>query len=231
MEINRHKFFLVQVLKEIYSDLELANNLGFKGGTALMLFYDLPRFSTDLDFNLIEKNNALPVFEKIRTIVLRHGKIKDEAVKHFGSVIVLNYGPEERNLKIEISHRTTGDSYETKHFLGIPMQVMCLTDMFSHKLCALLDRNVVANRDIFDCWYLMNKRTPVNTDIILQRTNLSPEDYLDNCIAVIEKQKPNRILSGLGELMNEEMKKFVRTKLLEETLSLLRTYRKFPITT
>ncbi len=229
MEINKHKFFLVQILKDIYSDLELANSLGFKGGTALMLFYDLPRFSTDLDFNLIKKDNALSVFEKVQKIVLPYGKIKDEAVKHFGSVIVLNYGPTERNLKIEMSHRTTSDSYETKHFLGIPMQVMCLTDMFSHKLCALLDRNVMANRDIFDCWYLMQKRTPVNPNIILQRTNLNLDAYLDRCIAAIEKQKPNRILSGLGELMDEEMKQFVRTKLLEETLRLLRLYQQFPI--
>lgn len=52
-DINRHKFFMVQLLKEIYSDPELATCLGFKGGTALMLFYDLPRFSTDLDFDLL----------------------------------------------------------------------------------------------------------------------------------------------------------------------------------
>ena len=39
-DINRHKFFLVQILKDIYSDLELANYLGFKGGTALMFFYE-----------------------------------------------------------------------------------------------------------------------------------------------------------------------------------------------
>ena len=43
-DINKHKFFLVSILKDIYSDIELANSLGFKGGTAQMLFYDLPRF-------------------------------------------------------------------------------------------------------------------------------------------------------------------------------------------
>lgn len=36
IDINRHKFFLVQILKDVYSDIELANCLGFKGGTALM---------------------------------------------------------------------------------------------------------------------------------------------------------------------------------------------------
>ena len=53
VDLNRHRFFLVQILKDIYSDMELASILGFKGGTALMFFYDLPRFSVDLDFNLL----------------------------------------------------------------------------------------------------------------------------------------------------------------------------------
>ena len=37
-EINRHRFFLVQILKDIYSDIELSGCMGFKGGTALMFF-------------------------------------------------------------------------------------------------------------------------------------------------------------------------------------------------
>ena len=40
VDINKHKFFLLQLLKAIYSDIELAGNLGFKGGTALMFFYE-----------------------------------------------------------------------------------------------------------------------------------------------------------------------------------------------
>ncbi len=39
IEINKHKIFLVRILKDIYSDIDLANSLGFKGGTALMFFY------------------------------------------------------------------------------------------------------------------------------------------------------------------------------------------------
>jgi len=42
MDINKHRFYLFQILKAVYTDPELAVNLGFKGGTALMFFYDLP---------------------------------------------------------------------------------------------------------------------------------------------------------------------------------------------
>lgn len=150
LDVNKHKFFLVTLLKDIYSDTELATALGFKGGTAHMLFYGLPRFSVDLDFNLLSPVKSNTVFKKIREIVLKYGKIRDEAEKHFGLLLVLDYGQQERNLKIEISNREFQDRYEIKHFLGIAMKVMVKADMFAHKLCALLDRNMLTNRDVFD---------------------------------------------------------------------------------
>ena len=38
VDINKHRFFLFQILKEIYEDNELSGILGFKGGTALITF-------------------------------------------------------------------------------------------------------------------------------------------------------------------------------------------------
>ena len=37
------------------------------------------------------------------------------------------------------------------------------------------------------------------------------------------------MLNGLGELMDEDSKKFVRTKLRTETITLLKFYKQFPI--
>lgn len=229
LDLNKHRFLLVQILKDIYSDIDLANSLGFKGGTALMLFYKLPRYSVDLDFNLLNADKTKEVFEKIRKIVSVYGRIKDEAIKHFGLIIVLDYGQHERNLKIEISTRSFADSYEIKNYLGIPIKVMSLVDMFSHKLCALLDRSMLTNRDIFDCWFLMNQRTPLNQQIIKDRMNVDLVNYLQQCIDRIGQVNENRILSGLGDLMNDEMKWFVKTNLKAEVISMLRLYKEFPI--
>ena len=123
VDINRHKFFLLQVLKDIYSDAELASSLGFKGGTALMLFHDLPRFSVDLDFNLTEKSREEAVYDKLRTTLVAHGAIRDEAKKHYGILLVLNYEAGGRNLKVEISNRPYPDEYELRDYLGISMKV------------------------------------------------------------------------------------------------------------
>ncbi len=228
LDLNKHKLFIVQILKDIYSDIELGNSLGFKGGTALMLFYGLPRFSVDLDFNLINEKKADIVYNKVRSIIRKYGKIKDEARKHFGIIIVLDYGQTERNLKVEISTRVVSDSYETKNFLGINVRVMRISDMFAHKLCALLDRNVLVNRDIFDCYFLMQQRTPVNKAIVEQRMKVDFSTYLEKCIVAIENVNEKRILSGLGDLMDEETKKFVKNKLKSEVVSLLKFYQKYP---
>ncbi len=229
INLNKHKFYMMQILKDIYSDIELASALGFKGGTALMFFYDLPRFSVDLDFNLLDKSKEKEVYDKVRIILLKYGKITDEAMKFYGIIIVLDYGVGERKLKVEISNRMWQTNYEIKNLLGINMKVMVESDMFAHKLCALLDRSEVTNRDIFDSWFFMQKHTPINKSIVEARMGMPLSEYFQKCIDHLESMRDKGMLNGLGELMTDESKTFVRTKLRTETISLLRFYQQFPI--
>jgi predicted nucleotidyltransferase component of viral defense system len=229
IDINRHRFFLVQILKNIYSDIELAKYLGFKGGTALMFFYDLPRFSVDLDFNLIDTEKEDVVYGKIRKILLKYGTIFDEAKKFYGPLIVLDYGFKERKLKVEISNRIFDNRYEIKNLLGINIKVMVKEDMFAHKLCALLDRSTITNRDIFDCWFFMQKQTPINKSIVELRMKMAFADYLQKCIEHLESMSDKGLLQGMGELMDEKMKKFVSVEMRSELINLLKFYKDFPI--
>ena len=220
---------MVQLLKDIYSDSELAHCLGFKGGTALMLFYELPRFSVDLGFNLLVPERQDIVYQKIRKIVRKYGKIHDAAQKFYGGIVVLDYGIAERKLKVEFSNRPDNDAYEIRNLLGINIKVMQLEDMFANKLCALLHRTNIVNRDVFDCWFLMNNRTPVNQTIIEQKTGKALPDYLQDCIDTLENLPNKSLLDGLGELVNPELKTFIRNKLRNETIFLLKAYQAFPI--
>ena len=224
VDINRHRFFLVQILKDIYSDLELANYLGFKGGSALMFFYDLPRFSVDLDFNLLDVEKEILTHRKVRQILLKYGKIFDEATKFFGPLIVQDYGMNEHKLKVEISNRLFDDRYEIKNLLGINMKVMVQEDMFAHKLCALLDRSAITHRDLFDCWFFLQSQTTVNKQIVESRMGMPITDYLQKCIELLEGMSDKGLLHGLGELMDEEMKRFVRTELRTELIGLLKIF-------
>lgn len=229
IDLNKHKFLLIQILKDIYSDIELLNCLGFKGGTALMFFYDLPRFSVDLDFNLLDKEQEDLVYKKVKKILLKYGSIYDEAKKFYGPLVVLNYGYGERKLKVEISNRDFENRYEIRNLLGINVKVMVQEDLFAHKLCALLDRRSITNRDIFDCWFFMEKRTPINKNIVESRMKMPLPEYLQKCIDLLESMSDKGLLQGLGELLEGNMKQFVQNKMRSETISLFKFYKEYPI--
>lgn len=229
MDINKHKYFMMQVLKDIYTDRELAPILGFKGGTALMFFYNLPRFSVDLDFNLLDKSKEKRVFEKVHKILSKYGKIFDEAMKFYGPIIVLDYGIGERKLKVEISNREYDNHYEIRNLLGIQMKVLVDSDMFAHKICALLDRSEVTSRDIFDCWFFLQRHTAINVGIVESRMGMPLAEYIQLCIDRLETTSDKSLMSGLGELTDAKMKSFVRTKLRKETIQLLLFFKDFPI--
>ncbi len=46
----------------------------------------------------------------------------------------------------------------------------------------MLDRNMLTNRDIFDSWFFMQKRTPINTDLVESRMQVPYTDYIQQCI-------------------------------------------------
>ena len=225
LDVNRHKFFLLQLLKEIYSDPELASSLAFKGGTALMLFHDLPRFSVDLDFNLTANSDEEVASAKLRAILVKHGTIRDEARKRYGMLLVLNYEDDDRNLKVEVSNRSYPDEYELRDYLGVSMNVMRLEYMFTHKLMALLDRNALTNRDVFDCWFCMKQRLVLRKSILDLRLKGTFEDYMDKAIEAVTAISGNRILDGIGELLDPELKKWVKTDLTSEFASLAAMYK------
>ena len=60
----KHKNILLQILKDIYTDTSIAPFLGFKGGTAALLFYDLPRNSVDLDLIYLTKLKKTKYLQK-----------------------------------------------------------------------------------------------------------------------------------------------------------------------
>lgn len=228
MDTNKHKFFMLQLLKDIFSDALLSSVLAFKGGTASMFFHNLPRFSTDLDFNLLDSDKEKEAYKRLRRIVLKYGNIHDEAIKHYGIIIVLDYGIGERKLKIEISNRLYDNHYEILNYLGLQMRVMVKEDMFAHKLCALLDRTEITSRDVFDCWFFLKERTSINKAIVESRMGMSIEQYIDKCIERVRDISDNSLISGLGELTDGEMKNFVRKGLKNELITLLTMFKAFP---
>ena len=228
MDKNKHKIYMAQILKQVFQDKELCNLLAFKGGTALMFFHDLPRFSTDLDFNLLDSSREKDVYEKVRQILSKYGTIDDEAIKHYGIVMVLNYGKGERMLKVEISNRVYANHYEIRNLAGTDIRVMTISDMFAHKLCALVER--ITPRDVFDCWFFLQRKTSINESIIRERTGLSLAEYLPKCVETVKNVSVKILMQGLGEvLLDNKSKTFVKSRLIQDTVDTLELFSMFPI--
>lgn len=225
LDTAKHKNILVKILKDIYTDPAIGPFLGFKGGTAAYLFYELSRASLDLDFDLLDETKEDVVFTKIEEIAKQYGQIKECRKKRFNIFLVLSYEDDAPNIKIEINRREFGSRYEIKSFLGISMKVMLREDMFAHKMVAMYERMGKANRDIFDVWFFGQKEWSFNKDIVEKRTDLSFKDFLQKCIEALEKLPDRNILAGMGELLDEKQKAWVREKLKSEVIFQLKLKR------
>jgi predicted nucleotidyltransferase component of viral defense system len=228
MDKNKHKLYMAKILSLIFKDKDLCNMMAFKGGTSLMFFHDLNRFSTDLDFNLINPEKLDIVYDKVRAILTQFGTIDDEAKKLYGPVLVLNYGKGERMLKVEISTRQYPNHYEMRSLAGTEIRVMTMPDMFAHKLCAMGER--LSPRDIFDVCFFLQNHTEINEEIVTLRTGKSVSEYAAWCAQRVREASPKLIMQGLGEVLNDAKSKvFVKNRLIEETSSVLELFASFPL--
>lgn len=228
MDKNRHKLYMAQILSLIFKDTDLCNVLAFKGGTSLMFFHNLNRFSTDLDFNLLVPEKINMVYNKVRTILTRFGSIDVEAKKLYGPVFVLNYGKGERMLKVEISIRLYPNHYEMRSLAGTDIRVMTLPDMFAHKLCAMGER--LSPRDVYDVWFFLQNHTEINEEIIKIRTGKSVGEYAAWCADRVRESSPKLLMQGLGEVLNDtKSKNFVKNRLIDETSTALELFSSFPL--
>jgi len=225
LEIATHKSILIHILKDIFTDMELGSSLGFKGGTAAYLFYDLGRFSVDLDFDLLNSEKEDLIFEKLKNILKEYGLVTQAQKKRFSFFYLLSYDNKIQNaynIKVDINRRDFGSKYEVKSYLGIPMKVMVREDMIAHKLVAMFERIGKTNRDIFDVWFFLKNNWPINEAIIEKRTGMSMRQFLQKCIDVLEGMSDRGILSGIGELLDAKQKLWAKAKLRSETIFLLR---------
>lgn len=222
LDTATHKTILFQILKDIYSDTTISPFLGFKGGTAALMFHGLDRFSVDLDFDLLDEDQKEYVFDQVINIVKKYGTVKESYIKRFSLFIVLSYEDNARNIKVEINRRQFGSSYEIKTYLGISMQVMVIEDMFAHKLMAMYERIGKTSRDIYDVWFFLKSRFPINKEIVENRARMPFDQLVNKSISRLEKMDNRRILDGVGELLTTNQKDWAKAKLREETIALLK---------
>jgi predicted nucleotidyltransferase component of viral defense system len=168
------------MLKTLFSD-KLANRIAFIGGTALRYFYDLKRFSEDIDLDCFDlsrtdfKEMTDRLLREIKALgfdVIVEDKKRFEELKAFRRVFVfpeLKYKmglSQQREAKffIKVEAETQNFDYKpeikTINNFGVtcPVRTMPLSILFSSKIAAALNRQ--KDRDFYDVAFLINFAKP-----------------------------------------------------------------------
>jgi len=228
---EKHQLMMGRILRDIYSEVSIASLLGFKGGTCAYFFYNLPRFSVDLDFDFLgsDETHQKKVFEVLKKILEQYGKIRNSYIKKNTIFFILSYGETDHNIKVEVNIRmhipNLIEHFELKEYLGISMLIGKKPYLFASKLAALTLRKETAMRDIYDVRYFAENHWEIDSEVIRIRTGKAVKVYLEACILVIENVKDSQVLQGLGELLNQEQKNWVKSDLRKEAVFLLKNYQ------
>lgn len=225
LDTHKYKFILMSILLDISKNQILKENLVFKWWTALFLLYNLDRFSTDLDFDLVWENNKEIILDEIVKILSKYWDIKDSFIKKNTIFSILSYWDIEHNIKIEISTRWVSWKYSLKNFMWIQFKILDIDYITANKFIALTSRTKLANRDIYDIHFILKNNLAVNKKYIEEKTWISFQEYVKNMITFLEKLlDKHNILDWLWTTLTEKQKSFVKNNLLNETIFLLHSF-------
>ncbi len=228
---QHHQLLMAQILKDIYTDPMLANSLGFKGGTCGFFFYQLPRFSVDLDFDLLnlESSEKQLILDKLVQILHKYGQLKEQRLKRFTIFLLLSYGDDDRNIKVEINTRQLWSDmtelFNIESYLGVGMRAASQDYLFAGKLMALAQRSRLASRDIFDVHYFCSKQWSIHRELVELNTKESLHSWLLRCADIVAQVDNTHIMQGLSELLQTpEQKSWVKHHLKTDAEFMLRSY-------
>ena len=217
-------YLLTLLLFEIYRVFDYT--LIFKGGTSLKYFYNLNRFSEDLDFSYIGENSSEErgkinrKFENImESVGLQYevNRIEHRGNRENGIVVGINFelrirGPlyessgQMQNIRIDVSLRKdilkeSENKYLMPSYQDIPLflvPVMNLEEIAAEKVALIIERDKI--RDIYDLYFLLLlKKVKYNESLVLEKMNRRGEEFDRNKLT--EKiRKASSLMKWTSEL-------------------------------
>lgn len=223
---NTHQRFLTILLAGIVK--AVPEKIAFKGGTCAALFYGLPRFSFDLDFDILrplEKRES----DSIKEVMTQHGRVLEAREKLYTLFYLFDYGKGYPNIKLEFNKRVwKNNRYQNQWFMGLPLVIPDESTLVTNKFVALTDRKAAVARDLFDVWYLLGQGFLINEELLNERTGKSRAEYCALVMKYIKKVFTRKnVLQGLGETLDDKQKAWARDHLIEETLLAIESLLKF----
>ncbi|MBN1860858.1 MAG: nucleotidyl transferase AbiEii/AbiGii toxin family protein [Candidatus Thermoplasmatota archaeon] len=213
---NTEKDYLLELI--LYNLTDFRRTLVFKGGTALYKFYNLNRFSEDLDFDIAGKQFNLNALTKkilrgfeltgiqrtldetteyhneINMRFIARGPLYDGS-KNSMSRVTLNLSKRERptltSNKLLIASYPEIPSFE--------VNVLDTKEIVAEKIRCIMTRE--KPRDIYDLWFLCKRKTPI--DLLLINKKLKLYKVVFDRTLFLEKiqQKRNMWTQDLKDLI------------------------------
>jgi len=184
---NAEKDYLLELI--LFNLTDFRRILVFKGGTALYKFYNLNRFSEDLDFDIAGKQFNLDALTKR---VLRGFELTGmqrtllETMEHSNEINIrfIVRGPLYDGSKNSMSRVTLNLSRrERPTMMSNKLLIASYAEIPSFEVTVLDTKEIVAEkircimtrekpRDIYDLWFLSKRETPIDLSLINKELKL-----------------------------------------------------------
>ena len=184
---NAEKDYLLELI--LYALSDLRHCLVFKGGTALYKFYNLNRFSEDLDFDVAGKRfdmdavlkrvlRSLELTGMQRTIheKMMHGNEINirfavrgplyDGSKNSMSRVTLNLSKREQPILIQ--EKLLIASYQ--EIPSFELSVLDAKEIAAEKIRCIMTRE--KPRDVYDLWFLFKRGTPIDISLVNRKLKI-----------------------------------------------------------
>lgn len=199
-----------------------AGKVYFKGGTAIHLLFDSPRFSEDLDFStvlspadagqLIRKTEAEMRREipEIKIVLWHRGK-QGIRFKLIYKSADFKYPMAIRiDISFEKPFRLASSPLVTRFPIGLFPVVshLAVEEIMAEKVRALLER--AKGRDVFDLWFLLSKNYAIDQDLASQK--IGRKIFMPELRRKIANFPDKKLKLDLDQFLPAPMRKIVDLK-------------------
>jgi len=209
LNAKMHRIIMLSIIQDIFKS-KIGKYFWFKWWTACYFLYWLDRFSTDLDFDLLDENQHID--EQLIDIVSKYWKIKK------WNKIEISYWEKDVNIKIDVNrHIWKENRYEVLNLYWTPLSVQTKDTIFANKLVAYYER--WTNRDIYDIYFFLKNGFDINEWVVFERTGMSVNKLLEETKNKLLKLPKNyKILDWLWEVLSLEQKNYTKNFLVRDLI-------------
>jgi len=163
-----------------------------------MLFYDLDRFSEDLDFNFSDKQSINVMNDRLIELWYNF----ESKNTNYWKVFNVEYWKNENKFHCAIDlaeyRYDIKPEFDIKFFWGKSIKVMSLSHNFAHKISAFYERK--KGRDVVDINFYLSKGVIPNNDILIERHN---KDFKQNIVLFLKELQTPYVNQRLEKALNQ----------------------------